>query len=64
MKYLFKKILISLIPGLMFTYATIVTSSSTAHNDKYAIIGLLLYILAYGSLDLYTYLINKLNDEE
>lgn len=64
MKYLFKKILISLIPGCMFTYATIVMLSSAEHNDKYAIIGLLLYILAYGSLDLYTYLINKLNDEE
>lgn len=58
-----KKILISLIPGLMFTYATIVTSSSAEHNDKYSIVGLLLYILAYGSLDLYTYLINKLNKE-
>ena len=64
MKYLFKKILISLIPGLMFTYATIVTLSSAVHNDKYSIVGLLLYILACGSLDLHTYLINKLNNKK
>ena len=59
-----KKILIDLIPGLMFTYATIVTLSSVVHNDKYSIIGLLLYILAYLSLDLHTYLVNKLYDKE
>ena len=66
---LIKKILIDLIPGLMFTFATLVTSQSFAqqsfaHNDIYAIVGLVLYIISYCSLDLHTYLINKLNNKK
>lgn len=64
MKYLFKKILIDLIPGFMFTFATLVISQSFAHNDIYAIVGLILYIISYCSLDLHTYLINKLNNKK
>ena len=61
---LIKKILIDLIPGLMFTFATLVTSQSVVHNDIYAIVGLVLYIISYCSLDLHTYLINKLNNKK
>ena len=58
-----KKILIDLIPGLMFTIATMV--SIAIHNDRsISFVGLILYILAYGSLDLHTYLVNKLYDKE
>lgn len=61
---LIKKILIDLIPGLMFTFATLVTSQSIIYNDTYAIVGLVLYIISYSSLDLHTYLINKLNNKK
>ena len=56
---LIKKILIDLIPGLMFTFATLVTSQSIVYNDT-----LILYIISYCSLDLHTYLINKLNNKK
>jgi hypothetical protein len=58
-----KKILIDLIPGFMFPIATIV--SIATHNDRLiSFIGLILYIFAFLSLDLHTYLINKLNNKE
>ena len=58
-----KKLLIDLIPGFMFPIATIV--SIVIHNDRLiSFIGLILYILAFLSLDLHTYLINKLNNKE
>ena len=44
----------SLIPGLLFTTATIIS----AHNY---IIGTIVYILAYISLDLHSYIDKKLN---
>lgn len=47
----------------MFTFATMV--SIAIHNDNsISIIGLILYILAFMSLDLHTYLVNKLYDKE
>lgn len=58
-----KKILIDLIPGLMFSIATMV--SIATHNDNsISFVGLILYILAFMSLDLHTYLVNKLYDKE
>lgn len=63
MKKIIKKILIDLIPGFMFPIATIVSIST--HNDRLiSFVGLILYILAFLSLDLHTYLVNKLYDKE
>jgi hypothetical protein len=56
-----KKLLIDLIPGFMFPIATIV--SIATHNDI-SFVGLILYFLAFMSLDLHTYLVNKLYDKE
>lgn len=56
-----KKILIDLIPGFMFPIATIV---SIANDRSISFVGLILYILAFMSLDLHTYLVNKLYDNE
>lgn len=58
-----KKILIDLIPGFMFTFATLVMSQSIKLLDSCSIVGYILFVLAYASLDLHTYLINKLNKE-
>lgn len=63
MKKVLNKILIDLIPGLLFTFATVITNESLKYNDSYIIVGLILYILGYASLDLHTYLINKLNNK-
>ena len=63
MKFI-KKILIDLIPGFMFTFATLVISKSCVYNDIYSIVGLVLYIISYCSLDLHTYLINKHNNKK
>ena len=58
-----KKILIDLIPACMFAFATLI--SAATHNDNsISFIGLILYILAFMSLDLHTYLVNKLYDNE
>ena len=64
MKKVLNKIIIDLIPGLLFTIATIITTKSLNYNDSYIIIGFILYILGYVSLDLHTYLINKLNEKD
>lgn len=56
-----KKILIDLIPGCMFPIATIM---SIVNDRLISFVGLILYILAFLSLDLHTYLINKLNNKE
>ena len=63
MKKVLNKILIDLIPGLLFTFATEITCESLKYNDSYIIVGLILYILGYASLNLHTYLINKLNNK-
>ena len=44
----------NLIPGLLFPTATIIC----AHN---CIIGIIVYIVAYASLDLHSYIDKKLN---
>ena len=62
--FLFKKILIDAIPALLFTFATIVISLTTSNRDIYVIVGFILYILGILSLDLHTYLINKINKKE
>jgi len=64
MKKVLNKIIIDLIPGLLFTIATIIATKSINYNDSYIIVGLILYILGYASLDLHTYLINKLNKKD
>lgn len=64
MKKVCKKIIIDLIPGLLFTFAAVITNKSLDYNDSYIIVGLILYILGYASLDLHTYLINKLNKKK
>lgn len=61
--FLFKKILIDAIPALLFTFATIVITLSTSNRDIYVIVGFILYILANLSLDLHTYLINKIKEK-
>lgn len=55
---LFKKTLVDLIPGLAFTFATIISINS--HNS---FIGLGCYIIAFMTLTLHTYLINKIDEE-
>lgn len=59
-----KKFFIDLIPGLLFTFATIIINEASKHNDSYIIVGLTFYILGYASLNLHTYLINKLNNTD
>lgn len=49
------KILIDLIPGILFSFATVV------FIDINMLIGFIMYIIAYSSLNLHTYLINKYN---
>lgn len=49
------KTLIDLIPGMLFSFATIV------FIDINMIVGLIMYVIAYLSLNLHTYLINKYN---
>lgn len=53
-----KKILVDLIPGLTFTIATLISINT---NNFFIIFGC--YFIAYMSLSLHTYLINKLNKE-
>ena len=64
MKKICKKIIIDLIPGLLFTLATVITNKSLNYNDSYIIVGFILYVLGYASLDLHTYLMNKLNRKD
>jgi len=54
-----KKILVDLIPGLAFTFATIIVI-----NTKNLFISVGCYFIAFMTLTLHTYLINKLNDKE
>ena len=49
------KVLVDLIPGLLFTFATIVAIGINF------VVGFIMYIIAYFSLNLHTYLINKYN---
>lgn len=49
------KTLVDLIPSLLFTFATIVAI------DINFVVGFIMYIIAYFSLNLHTYLINKYN---
>ncbi len=53
---LFKKILVDLIPGLAFSFATIISI-----DVKNPAIGVCSYIIAFMTLSLHTYLINKLD---
>ncbi len=47
------KVLVDLIPGLLFTFATIATMNINI------VVGIFMYIIAYSGLNLHTYLINK-----
>ena len=47
------KSLVDLIPGLLFTFATI------AAININIVVGIMIYVVAYLSLNLHTYLINK-----
>jgi len=51
----FTKLLIDLIPSLLFSFATIVFINI---NN---VLGFIMLIIAFASLDLHTYLINKYN---
>lgn len=53
----FKKTLVDLIPGLAFPFATII-----ALNTNNFFIGCGCYFVAFATLQLHTYLINKLDE--
>ena len=54
MKYIYH-FLTALIPGILFPIATLVVGKG------YNIVGIIIYILAYMSLDFYSYIDKKLN---
>ena len=54
-KTILLKSLVDLIPGLLFTFAAI------AAININSVVGIIIYFIAYLSLNLHTYLINKYN---
>ncbi len=60
-KYIFK-ILIDLIPALLFIISTFIFFNSTLIYNIFGVfISFILLVIAFASLDLHTYLINKYN---
>ena len=53
---IFKKLLVDLIPGLAFSFATIISI-----DIKNPAIGVCCYFIAFMTLSLHTYLMNKLD---
>lgn len=54
------KVLLDMIPAIFFVLGTIFQNE----DQNLSIISLLLYILGFMSLDLHTYLVNRLNNKE